>query len=73
MDRAQEIINAWYKDEAAIILSSLSAVGEDDLDFLLSKLDNSGRGQFWKRVVEQLRPVFAGEILPPTPDNQSKE
>lgn len=62
MDRAQEIISAWNRDEVALILQALSAVDEQDLDFLVSCLPDSGCGQFWKAVVRDLRPVFALEI-----------
>lgn len=62
MPSSQEIIAAWNKDEVAIILHALSAVDEKDLDYLLSRLGDGGRDQFWKTVVAELRPVFALEI-----------
>lgn len=59
---AQDVINAWNKDEVALILNALSAVDDKDLDYLLSRLGDGGRDKFWKDVIGSLRLVFNTNI-----------
>ncbi len=58
----EAIIAAWNREEVAIILDALSAVDEQDLDYLRCKLDAGGRGRFWEGVIDKLQPVFKLEI-----------
>lgn len=59
--QSQDILAAWDRAEAAQVLTALSAVDEQDLDFLLSRLGDGGRDRFWKQVIADLRPVFMNQ------------
>lgn len=57
-DMKQFVIDSWGKDAVAGVLSALSAVENCDLDYLESKLDDGGRGRYWKSVIADLRKSF---------------
>lgn len=49
------VIESWGEESAARILTALAAIEDDDMDYLLTRLDDGGKGKFWQRVIADLR------------------